>query len=299
MGANERLRVALHRSGLSITALADAAGVDPKTCERWITQGRTPHRTNAKQAALALREDMYYLWPALEQGRRSRGMHPDLVAIYAARADAPLEAWRALFEHAERDIGILVYAAVFLHELWPGFNDMLRAKARAGCKVRVMLGDPDCAEVTRRGQEEQYGHGIETRCRQALLHYSPLVGVPGIKIHVHDTVLYNTIYVGDEWLIVAVTGEVREETGYHIEVTGLVGTYTDPRHIIAYADGEIRRQFNVCYTARITAGELAISSESTELRFVAPGELDDLPIHHTQRLRLRHYLDRDTQPYLG
>ena len=69
-------------------------------------------------------------------------MHPDLVAIYAARADAPLELWRALFEHAERDIGILAYAAVFLHELWPGFNDLLRAKAGAGCKIRVMLGDP-------------------------------------------------------------------------------------------------------------------------------------------------------------
>ena len=102
-----------------------------------------------------------------------------------------------------------------------------------------------------------------------------------------------------ESLTDSVIREVREETGYHIEVTGLVGTYTDPRHIIAYADGEVRRQFNVCYTARITAGELAISSESTELRFVAPGELDDLPIHHTQRLRLRHYLDRDSQPYLG
>jgi ADP-ribose pyrophosphatase YjhB (NUDIX family) len=28
--------------------------------------------------------------------------------------------------------------------------------------------------------------------------------------------------------------EVKEETGLDIEVTGLVGTYTDPRHVIAY-----------------------------------------------------------------
>jgi len=102
-----------------------------------------------------------------------------------------------------------------------------------------------------------------------------------------------------ESLIDSVVREVREETGYDIEVTGLVGTYTDPRHIIAYTDGEVRRQFNICYTAKITGGELAISSESTELRFVAPGELDDLPMHPTQRLRLRHYLDRNGQPYLG
>ena len=52
-----------------------------------------------------------------------------------------------------------------------------------------------------------------------------------------------------------------------------VGTYTDPRHIIAYTNGEVRRQFSIGYTARITGGELAISDESTEIRFVDPGEL--------------------------
>lgn len=102
-----------------------------------------------------------------------------------------------------------------------------------------------------------------------------------------------------ESLADSVVREVREETGYDIEVTGLVGTYTDPRHIIAYADGEVRRQFNICYTARITGGDLAVSSESTEVRFVAPGELDDLPMHPSQRLRLRHYLGRSSLPYLG
>lgn len=41
--------------------------------------------------------------------------------------------------------------------------------------------------------------------------------------------------------------EVKEETGLDVEVTGLVGTYTDPRHVIAYTDGEVRRQFNICH----------------------------------------------------
>jgi 8-oxo-dGTP pyrophosphatase MutT (NUDIX family) len=93
--------------------------------------------------------------------------------------------------------------------------------------------------------------------------------------------------------------EVMEETGLDVEVTGLVGTYTDPRHIVAYDDGEVRRQFNVCFTARIVGGALAISEESTELRFVAPADLDELPMHHTQRLRLRHFLEDRATPYLG
>ncbi|GAA2392046.1 NUDIX domain-containing protein [Streptomyces coeruleofuscus] len=93
--------------------------------------------------------------------------------------------------------------------------------------------------------------------------------------------------------------EVKEETGFDIEITGLVGTYTDPRHMIAYSDGEVRRQFNICFRARIVGGELTISDESTEARFVDPSELDALPMHHTQRLRLRHFLDNRPTPYLG
>ncbi|MGW4027835.1 NUDIX domain-containing protein [Streptomyces sp. NPDC004838] len=93
--------------------------------------------------------------------------------------------------------------------------------------------------------------------------------------------------------------EVKEETGLDVEVTGLIGMYTDPRHVIAYTDGEVRRQFNVCFTARVTGGELTISDESTELRFVTPGDLPDLPMHHTQRLRLQHYLEHRDRPYLG
>ena len=93
--------------------------------------------------------------------------------------------------------------------------------------------------------------------------------------------------------------EVEEETGLDIEIIGLVGTYTDPRHIIAYSDGEVRRQFNVCFLARVLGGNLAISDESTELRFVDPAELDSFDMHHTQRLRLTHYLDGRSTPHLG
>jgi 8-oxo-dGTP pyrophosphatase MutT (NUDIX family) len=93
--------------------------------------------------------------------------------------------------------------------------------------------------------------------------------------------------------------EVKEETGLDVEITGLVGTYTDPKHIIAYTDGEVRRQFNVCFTARITGGQLAISDESTELRFVLAEEIEQLPMHHTQRLRLQHFREQREKPYLG
>ncbi|OPC81269.1 DNA mismatch repair protein MutT [Embleya scabrispora] len=93
--------------------------------------------------------------------------------------------------------------------------------------------------------------------------------------------------------------ETREETGLVVEIVGLVGMYTDPRHVIAYADGEVRQQFNVCFVARIIGGELTPSDESTALGFRTPAELRELPMHYTQRLRLRHYLAGEDRPYLG
>lgn len=103
----------------------------------------------------------------------------------------------------------------------------------------------------------------------------------------------------NESLTASVIREVKEETGLDVEVTGLVGTYTDPRHVIAYTDGEVRRQFNICYTARVTGGQLSISDESTELRFIDPDEFEGLPMHPTQRLRISHYLEHRKSPYLG
>jgi ADP-ribose pyrophosphatase YjhB (NUDIX family) len=98
-----------------------------------------------------------------------------------------------------------------------------------------------------------------------------------------------TMQLGESIAATAVR-ETREETGLDIEITGLVGIYTDPRHIIAYADGEVRQQFNVCYTARVIGGALASSSESAAVEFVDAARLDALKMHPTTRTRIEHYL---------
>lgn len=96
----------------------------------------------------------------------------------------------------------------------------------------------------------------------------------------------------------AAVREAREETGYAVEVTGLVGTYTDARHVIAHSDGQVRRQFNVCFRARVVGGELAVSEESRQVGWFTPEEVGRLPMHHTQRLRVEHALGR-SEPYPG
>jgi hypothetical protein len=46
-------------------------------------------------------------------------------------------------------------------------------------------------------------------------------------------------------------------------------------------------------------GQLATSDETSEVAFVAPERLDQLNIHPSMRLRIDHYLERRSTPYIG
>ncbi|GAB3800657.1 NUDIX domain-containing protein [Micromonospora zhanjiangensis] len=107
-----------------------------------------------------------------------------------------------------------------------------------------------------------------------------------------------TMEIG-ETLAGAVVRETREETGLDIEITGILGIFTDPRHVIAYDDGEVRQEFNVTFTARPVGGSLFVSPESTDVRFAAATEIAGLRMHETVRLRIRTHLDARRTPFIG
>jgi ADP-ribose pyrophosphatase YjhB (NUDIX family) len=96
-----------------------------------------------------------------------------------------------------------------------------------------------------------------------------------------------------------VVREVKEETGIDVEVTGVVGIYTNPNHVMAYDDGEVRQQCSICFTTRMLGGQLATSSETSEVAWVAPERLGQLNMHPSMRLRIDHYLERRSAPYIG
>ena len=94
--------------------------------------------------------------------------------------------------------------------------------------------------------------------------------------------------------------EVQEETGITVEVLGLIGVYSDPRHLIAYDDGEVRQEFAICVRARPTGGSLRASIESSEVAWLHTSALRNLNLHSSTRLRLHHALDpARRQPYIG
>ena len=81
--------------------------------------------------------------------------------------------------------------------------------------------------------------------------------------------------------------EVREETGFEIELDGLIGTYTDPNVLIAYSDGEVRQEFTLVYAAKIKGGELTIDHESKEALWVSIEDALNLPLADSQRRRIQ------------
>ncbi|MFI9593611.1 NUDIX hydrolase [Nonomuraea sp. NPDC052265] len=97
----------------------------------------------------------------------------------------------------------------------------------------------------------------------------------------------------------AAVRETLEETGVTCEITGIVGTYSDPRHVILYtSNGEARQEFSIVLTARPTGGEPTPSSESREVRWVAPRDIESYRMDRSMRMRINHYLQA-AGPHIG
>lgn len=98
----------------------------------------------------------------------------------------------------------------------------------------------------------------------------------------------------------AAVREVREETGIPIEITGVSGIYSDPRHVIAYDDGEVRQEFSIVLRGRpIDDGAVRTSEESTEVAWVDPADVPGLAIDRSMRLRIEHGLEDRPEPFLS
>jgi 8-oxo-dGTP pyrophosphatase MutT (NUDIX family) len=92
--------------------------------------------------------------------------------------------------------------------------------------------------------------------------------------------------------------ECLEETGILAELTGFLGVYTNPSHIVAYADGEIRQQYENTYIGRPLSGIPTVNDEADGVRWVHPDQLEDLDIHPSMLQQIGDYLS-GRYPYLG
>jgi ADP-ribose pyrophosphatase YjhB (NUDIX family) len=95
----------------------------------------------------------------------------------------------------------------------------------------------------------------------------------------------------------AAVRETHEESGIECEITGIVGIYSDPKHVILYtSNGEARQEFSIVLTASPLSGQPTPSSESSAVRWVPPSELPAYTMDRSMRLRINDYLDRKESP---
>src|SRR5437868_4254217 len=91
--------------------------------------------------------------------------------------------------------------------------------------------------------------------------------------------------------------ECAEETGVEVEIIGVLGIFSDPAHIVAYTDGEVRQEYEVTLLGRPTGGAPRPNVEASDVCWAAPATLDQLDVHPTMRRQIDHYLD-DRFPYV-
>jgi 8-oxo-dGTP pyrophosphatase MutT (NUDIX family) len=94
--------------------------------------------------------------------------------------------------------------------------------------------------------------------------------------------------------------ETLEETGIQCVITGIVGIYSDPRHVILYtSNGEARQEFSTVLTARPAGGQPTPSSESSDVRWVPEAELNGYTTDRSMRIRINDFLAHNESPVIN
>ena len=212
---NERLRRTMLRRGLDTVSLAKTAQVSAKSVERWIAGSSVPYPKTRYRVAAILQEDESYLWPGAVDRASLSGA--ELVATYPRRNDVPSHLWTELLRQTERNVDYLAFAGLFLAEEHSDWIPLLRSRATAGVRVRLLVADPNGNQLASRDTEHEIGGGVTGRVAAILSYYRPLAGMVAIRLH--DTPLYNSIYRFDDEMLV------------NTHVYGILAAHTPVMHL--------------------------------------------------------------------
>ena len=235
---NDRLRDALLNKGLTPAEAAEKVGVDPKTVERWIAQDRTPYARHRHALAALVHESERYLWPdAISPDAAGAVSGSEIIQVYAHRSLVPADLWDRLLHAATTYIDVLVYVGMFLTEK-PDLPAILREKADAGARIRLIFGDRNAQAVQERSLDEGIGeHTIAAKIDHALAFFRSLANTPGVQIRTHATVLYNSIYRFDDEMIV------------NPHVYGKVAAHAPALHLRRLSAGDLFTTYADSFTA--------------------------------------------------
>lgn len=200
--ANDRLRTAMDRAGVSAEHLARQIGTDPKTVQRWIS-GRLPHPRNRWEVAQRLDESVEFLWPeARHRQTDARTAADELVAAYTYRADVEVSRWWNLITGAHSRIDLLGYTLYFLPQQHPELIPVLRDKCEQGCQIRLIVASQESENLRQREEEEHVAITLVARVQSSLAAFRPLLQDGCAQLRYQDAPLYNSIFRFDDEMFV-------------------------------------------------------------------------------------------------
>ncbi|MFF7437779.1 DUF5919 domain-containing protein [Streptomyces sp. NPDC008122] len=121
------------------------------------------------------------IWPKAVQDRVKIGGDREILRTYPYRSACPSTVWAELAAGAERELFLAGYTNYFFWTQVPHFSATLRRLAESGCRVRILLGDPD-GEVTRQREViEDVALSVSTRIRMTLGELDRLGHVDGME----------------------------------------------------------------------------------------------------------------------
>lgn len=151
--ANENLKAALTRSGLTPEEFADIVQVDEKTVKRWLA-GRTPYPRHRQTVARALDTTEHTLWPDTVP-EPTAPSHPSTSQLTPATEPSPLGdivgSWGRYMGPGPPNLIELIAAAtrrIDVRHLGRRFSiadpliSLIADRARAGCQIRIISQDP-------------------------------------------------------------------------------------------------------------------------------------------------------------
>jgi transcriptional regulator with XRE-family HTH domain len=110
----------------------------------------------------------------------------EIVEVFPQRSDVPRDLWERLITSARSEIALGGYTNYFFWTELTRFSDTLRAKAEAGVRIRVLVGDPASQVTHRREEVEKAQLSLATRIGITLEELTKLGDVPGLEVRLSD-----------------------------------------------------------------------------------------------------------------
>jgi hypothetical protein len=151
-----------------------------------------------------LGDDEEFLWPRPPKvtATGAASAAAELVAVYPYRAEVEPARWWRLIEQAEEQIDLLGYTLYFLPQQHPGLGCALMAKGAAGCRIRIVLADPNSPHLADRDVEEAQPITLIARLRTTMDWLGSQPPFAGLEVRLQDAPLYNSLFRFDSQMFV-------------------------------------------------------------------------------------------------